>query len=149
MCGDFNSHVGTKSDILEFDQQILHEFGMSTENVECNLNRDIPGNFQYNRMSVDTSLDQLYGDRLLMLCRESDMLIFNGRCGLDSNYGSATTAFNSVVDYVIGSPFIMGKTTMFNIRPFCPMLSDIHCVIAFDIDCSLNALIIIVTINTN
>lgn len=67
-------------------------------------------NIPFKRKSVDVHKDiGNYGSALLDLCRNLELCIMNERCGDDRNVGKATTVENSVIDYIIGSPFIVSS----------------------------------------
>ena len=58
-----------------------------------------------NRISEDKSSNK-YGSELLKLCKSTNLIILNGRCGLDKGIGKFTesnTRGSSVVDYVLCS----------------------------------------------
>ena len=44
-----------------------------------------------------------------------------------------TTCQSSVIDYVIGSPYLLVNTNKFNVCDFDPLFSDKHCVIEVEI----------------
>ena len=52
--------------------------------------------------------------------------MFNGRIGSDNLTGEFTTTKNSVIDYCIGSPYLLSNCSKFNILDFDPLFSDIH-----------------------
>ena len=60
--------------------------------------------------------------------------IFNGRAGEDRGVGKATTKNNSLIDYVIGSPYILSKVKNFKVNPFDPLFSDCHCMVEWQIN---------------
>ena len=67
-----------------------------------------------------------YGKAVLDICKNHLLCIFNGRAGTDRLIGNATTTDGSVIDYVIGSPFLLSKIKHFNINDFDSLFSDKH-----------------------
>ena len=85
---------------------------------------DIP----IERSSVDQLVDRgNYGRELLKVCKDHLLCIFNGRAGNDRLLGKATTTDNTLIDYVIGSPFLISKTIAFDVNDFDNFFSDKHC----------------------
>ena len=54
-----------------------------------------------------------YGNRLLQLCKFTDVHIANGRCGADAYIGKCTTTNTSLIDYVLLSAINFPKVTHF------------------------------------
>ena len=77
-----------------------------------------------------------YGKALLELCRNHMLCIFNGRTGEDRNIGRATTTNDTLIDYVIGSPYLLSKVKHFKVDSFDPLFSDVHCLIEWRINSS-------------
>ena len=86
------------------------------------------------RYSRDTSRINGYGKKLLEICKYNLVCLFNGRVGEDAMVGKETTTFNTVVDYVIGSPILLTKVNVFYVMEFDPLFSDVHCGISFGIE---------------
>ena len=94
LCGDLKSRTGNKSDYVE----------------TCNLERyidTVPNDLYEDNVDVRVSEDNttnVYGDRLLHLCKETGLRIVNGRLCEDKGKGKFT-CFNyfgsSVVDYLL------------------------------------------------
>lgn len=61
------------------------------------------------RYSKDQSRPNNYGYRLLDICKNNYLYIYNGRIGRDSGIGMYTSSGRTVVDYIIGSPQLMSK----------------------------------------
>ena len=68
-----------------------------------------------------------------MLC------IFNGRTGADRNIGKVTTKKKSLIDYVIGSPYLLSKVKIFRVNSFDPLFSDHHCLVEWKINSNKTA----------
>ena len=86
------------------------------------------------RKSEDESKDRYYGDRLLELCLNTGLCIYNGRAGEDKGVGKATTKFKTVVDYVVGSPNLINRCSSFVIQEYDPIFSDAHCKLVYSFD---------------
>lgn len=85
------------------------------------------------RYSEDTASVNGYGKKLLDICKNNMVCMFNGRVGEDYLIGKHTTTFKTVVDYVIGSPFLISMVLNFKVLNFNPLFSDVHCGISFSI----------------
>ena len=51
------------------------------------------------------------------------MCIFNGKAGQNYMMGKATTVYNTMLDYVIGSPHLLTRIKNFKAMDFDPLLS--------------------------
>ncbi|XP_071139805.1 uncharacterized protein [Mytilus edulis] len=100
------------------------------------LDKEIKQNFDFvdldalgickKRSSLDKSVDN-YGNRLLLLCKDLNLLIANGRLFKDKNIGALTCKESTVVDYCIMSPELFTNILDFEILPYDPMLiGDVH-----------------------
>ena len=90
--GDFNGRTGCYCDFILYDQYI--EAGLD-DSIRY---KDIP-----TRANRDNVTDA-YGRRLLELCKTTNLLIANGRLGLDKDVGDFTFYGEkgcSVVDYLL------------------------------------------------
>ena len=70
------------------------------------------------------------GNKLIELCKISDLKIVNGRIGTDKyfgNYTCHTTKGQSTIDYVVMSMELFPKTMDFYIDTLDRCMSDIHC----------------------
>ena len=128
MC-DFNSRIGTQQHFISFDYNFLHDCDVYLDDALTDTLVDEDtlqtlGNSQ-NRTSSDTTSNN-YGNRLIDFCKSSSLYLFNGRIGVDNCKGCFTTTRNSVVDYVIGSPYLLSKCVDFEICDFNNLYSDIH-----------------------
>ena len=82
-------------------------------------------NVPFKRTSKDSKSNK-YGERLLSLCKNMDLLIANGRCGIDQSVDHTTCDDASIVDYVLCSIEIISQFNKFEVLPFCNLLSDKH-----------------------
>ena len=136
LCGDFNSHTGEKSDLSRIDNHIIEALHLDENIIHslCSYDALVELGLPTERANCDKSADRgNYGDELLQLCKNNKLCIFNGRCGNDKGIGRATTTANTVVDYVIGTPFLLSRVAKFDILDYDPLFSDMHHQIIFEI----------------
>ena len=69
-----------------------------------------------------------HGNKLLELCKIAGLCIFNGRVPGDEN-GACTTSKNTTIDYVLGTPQIIGHILQLSVENFDPIFSDVHNII--------------------
>ena len=134
--GDLNAHTLCKDDLVDFDFNVHNGLDLDSDVIESLQTKQtlIDMGLITERYNSDTKIDNGgYGEALVELCRNHQLVIFNGRAGYDKFLGKATTTDNSVIDYVIGSPALLRKTQSFNVRNFDPLFSDKHCAIQFSI----------------
>ena len=93
--------------------------------------------FPTERFSLEISNTNNYGYRLMELCKSLDVHIVNGRFGAHSYILRQTCKNNSVIDYVIMSAELFPCIHSFEVLEFDPLLSDIHCPVAFTINMQL------------
>ena len=136
-CGDLNAHTGTRTDlcvlddiictISGIDEEIINTLDASTQMREFGI--------PLIRHSVDSCQDGgSYGSKLLKVCQNNSLMIFNGRIGEDNLVGKATTTQNSVIDYIIGSPFTANLVDSFKVCDYDPLFSDKHCALQLTIN---------------
>ena len=132
LMGDFNSHTRTLPDFVNVDDQICEFLKLDT-NTMNNLNQNTLDSYGISsvRHNMDKSPVDNYGKRLLNLCKSLDIHIINGRVGNDRNIGNFTCKGSTVVDYCIASPELFNKFLEFEVLPFDPMISDVHCALHF------------------
>ena len=125
LCGDFNSHTGVENDYVIMDDKIIEIGGMDENN---NKNLDVEKSLKANtkRLNCDKLKKDTYGTRLLDLCKNTSMCIYNGRVGTDKSIGEVTTTKNTLIDYFIGQPKLLEHVKDLCVEDFDPMLSDIH-----------------------
>ena len=135
-CGDFNAHTAIKSDLCIVDEFVSETFGIDVSKrnsfrmMEAMEESGIP----LERYSVDKYNDNGgYGRRLLEICQNNMLCIFNGRVGEDCRIGRETTNQHSVIHYVIGPPFLLCNMTRFQVYDFDPLFSDKHCILCTEL----------------
>ncbi|VDI54368.1 Hypothetical predicted protein [Mytilus galloprovincialis] len=84
LLGDFNAHTGTKTDFTEINDYVLNS--VQLEDVINSVNLETLG-IDVSRNSLDLSVNN-YGNRLLQLCQNIELLIVNGRLGKDKGIGA-------------------------------------------------------------
>ncbi|CAG2217111.1 unnamed protein product [Mytilus edulis] len=127
-CGT-NGHI-SKDCTAEFDKNSQADSDVSSEESdeasESESEKDLDAlGICKKRSSLDKSVDN-YGNRLLLLCKDLNLLIANGRLFKDKNIGALTCKESTVVDYCIMSPELFTNILDFEILPYDPMLSDVH-----------------------
>ena len=116
--GDFNSYTST---LDEYESQNDEEFSQFYNQETVFLPDRIP-----SRASLDDHNVNTYGRRLLLLCKNLNLIIVNGRFGRDRGVGNLTCKYGSIVDYVIISSPLTEIIEDFTIEPFDPLFSDVH-----------------------
>ena len=121
LTGDLNARTKNGSDLVTFDREILELLHLDED---TSVRLDIIKNFDLlglpiERFSMDLKEDH-YGKTLLELCKNHMLCIFNGRTGADRNIGKVTTKGNTLIDYVIGSPYLLSKVKIFRVNSFDP-----------------------------
>jgi hypothetical protein len=127
--GDFNARTKDLNDLVSLDSKVLDSLDVVDEYIkdkidEENILEDM--GFQLNRVSQDLKSNN-YGLRLLDLCRNLGLCLFNGRIGCDKGVGSTTCDNISVVDYIMGAPRLFPLISEFKIQEFDCNFSDKHC----------------------
>lgn len=122
LCGDFNAHTLTMSDVTNVLDESDHVIG------DVPFSRLSDYNITETRANQDLTPDRnSYGKKMVEICRNNQVYIFNGRLGDDCNIGQYTTTFNTTIDYFIGTPFVMHSVKKFRILEYDALLSDVHC----------------------
>ncbi len=134
--GDLNAHTGVRPDIVTFDATLCDCLGIDEDTksrLEITQTMETLG-LPVSRASTDQQRDNgNYGEGLLQMCINNMLCIFNGRTGSDNGKGKATTTDGTLIDYVIGSPFILGLTPFFNVLDFDALFSDKHSIVEFEV----------------
>ncbi|XP_071137198.1 uncharacterized protein [Mytilus edulis] len=133
LLGDFNAHTGTKTEFTEINDYVLNS--VQLEDVINSVNLETLG-IDVSRNSLDLSVNN-YGNRLLQLCQNIELLIVNGRLGKDKCIGALTCKNTTIVDYCILSPELFPYISEFEVLPFDPMISDVHNALHVKILCKL------------
>ena len=121
LCGDFNAHTLTISDVANVPD------GNDHVSNDVPLSRLSDYNITENRANQDLTPDRnSYGKKMVEICRNNQVYIFNGRLGEDCNVGQCTTTFNTTIDYFIGTPLVMHSVKKFIILEYDALLPDVH-----------------------
>lgn len=128
LCGDFNCHTGVEDDFVVIDRTLKEVGGIDEDNINYLDVKEIieQSNANVQRMNCDKIRKDVYGNRLLELCKNTSLCIFNGRVGRDKQCGTATTTKNTVIDYFIGHPKLLNTVKDLYVEEFDPIMSDIH-----------------------
>lgn len=68
-----------------------------------------------------------YGQQLLKFCKSYDLLILNGRIGVDAVYPKLLWKDHSMIHYFILRAQFMENIDAFCVNDFSPFFSDAHC----------------------
>ena len=100
--GDFNSRTGQKDDYVPIDSYLSKNFGLEQL---CDDFSDVLNNFQLNSVPLlrdnDDSAINSYGNMMLDFCKNTNLLITNGRLGKTENSRRVTCKDRSTVDYYL------------------------------------------------
>ena len=135
LLGDFNSRVGLKNDVeCEPDDEecCIDEKQMFLYFEEHNL---------MNRVNMDAYVNN-NGNRLIELCRMSNLKIANGRIGRDKRLGNFTCYTSngqSTIDYAIVSMELFPNIVDFYVDVLDKCLSDVHCPICLEMSFKTSA----------
>ena len=136
VAGDFNSYISNKPDFydnIDVDDDTLINV---ENNHEQSTTFDVKSALEQNalpqsRMTNCKHRVNNWGNRFLDLVKGINFFILNGRYGPSS--GKCTTIHESIIDFAIASIDMMPIITNFNTMQFCPLLSDCHVPIEFNI----------------
>ena len=123
LCGDFNSHTGTCNDLVNIDY--VHNIGDDEIVTDTNIIIE-KCNGSIDRANSDKCRNDVYGNKLIDLCKLTNLCFYNGRIGSDKGIGMPTTVKGTVVDYFIGSPLLLMYVKDLYVDKFDPVFSDIH-----------------------
>lgn len=136
ICGDMNAHTLLKEDIIVVEDSMCESIGietLSSNQLQCSsemMELKLP----IQRYNKDIKPDNSgYGTALVELCKNHKLCIYNGRACQDFGIGVETTTDKSLLDYIIGSPYILSIATSFKISDFDPLMSDRHCALSISI----------------
>lgn len=127
ICGCLSAHTGEEDDFVQItDNKIKLE-----DNIEhTSLSQLQLFNIPLKRKSCDVHKGcGNYGQARLEMCSNISICILNGRCGNDISIGKVIRTDNSVIDYMIGSPFILSKVSYFTVHHFDQLLPNKHCLV--------------------
>ena len=126
LLGDFNARTGVKDDFINVNDYVCNAVQLDnvTKQEYDLVNLDLLG-IDCKRYNLDKSVNN-YGNRLLQLCQNLNLLIANGRLGKDRDIGSLTCKESSTVDYCILSPVLSSCVANFEICSFDCLISDVH-----------------------
>ena len=117
LTGDFNAKTNNHCDYLTLN---AHD---AFENLEGVFDQSF---VKLERKNQDQHELDLFGQKLLNLCKISNLQIVNGRLGRDGGFGKFTTTNNSVIDYTVASPELFSEIEDFQILEFNRFMSDVH-----------------------
>lgn len=125
LLGDMNARTGN---LLDFVEQENPEDFFTQNIVDINSFSDIDIleglGIPKMRNSMDETVNR-YGRKLIDLCKNNNLFIFNGRVGNDVR-GNPTSKNLSVIDYIISTASVLQLVNDFEIFDFSKLFSDIH-----------------------
>jgi exonuclease III len=124
--GDFNAHTKEREDYIADPITSSRELyiDISVQTKETLNIKDIP----LTRINADTTAPNNWGRRLIDTCKNTNILIMNGRKGLLSS--RTTTTFNTVIDYILADNGLFHKINNVKVHDFDSLFSDVHCLIS-------------------
>ena len=130
--GDLNGHTNVKPDFLPDDYEERHSPEMFEPLNIQNIFSDL--SLPLNRNSKDTHRANRWGNNILDMCINTQLVICNGRFSHTSS--ECTTIHNTTVDYAICSLDFLKHIKNMSIIDFNNCLSDIHNPIEITFNCS-------------
>ena len=124
LTGDFNAKTKNECDYLTLN---AHD---AFDNLEGIFDQNV---IKTERKNQDTHAVDLFGRKLLNLCKISSLQIVNGRLGPDGRVGRCTTTNDSLIDYTIASPELFQEIEDFQILDFNDFTSDVHNAMVFSL----------------
>ena len=122
LCGDFNAHTLT---LLDFCSTVDDDDQVTAEIPYTNL---LDYDIAVDRCNQDLTPDRnSYGRKMVEICKNNEVFIFNGRLGEDCGVYKPNTTYHTTIDCFLGSPSVMQLVETLKILDFDPMLSDVHC----------------------
>ncbi|MEW8548622.1 MAG: reverse transcriptase family protein [Candidatus Thiodiazotropha sp.] len=131
LTGDFNARTGELRDYTERDDFLSDFFDFDTDTSEFFFQAskleayDMP----VSRKSLDKHTNNI-GFRLLDICRNNNLFIFNGRAHKDRPFGNLTFRQKSVIDYTLATIDTFKFLHEFEIIETDPLFSDGHCLLS-------------------
>lgn len=130
LLGDFNAHT---KNVPDYFTQSLFEEDEHFPDTECiSTDRLTKYNIPLTRETCDDLALNTWGRNLLDICRNSQLIIVNGRKGINSV--KPTTCHNTIVDYVLCNVDLFNSITEVIIDDFDRLFSDVHCFITFNLE---------------
>jgi exonuclease III len=125
ICGDFNSRTNLDADYVSCDVNDRH-FRYNLENYDDNYIEDVP----MSRRNMDEHKRDAYGEKLLDICKSTNLRLLNGRFlgdfkGRPTCYSPAGAP--SVIDYFAAHVSLLHKVKLFRVHDVTPL--SIHCMI--------------------
>ena len=131
LSGDFNARTAEMRDYKECDNFLadLFDFDNDTINFFSVANKLPDYNILQDRKSKDNQTNN-NGYKLIDLCKNHNLFIFNGRLDNDRSMGNYTFRQTSVIDYTIGTLDVLKLIGQFEIIETDPIFSDGHCILS-------------------
>jgi hypothetical protein len=127
LTGDTNGRIGRLNDFISTDPHFIEMFDIDIE-LQAQLNQyAILENLSVplERCSLDHKTN-VNGLRLIQICRNNNLFLFNGRLFKDKSKGSFTFRNKSVIDYVMATAACFKYISDFEIIETDSLFSDGH-----------------------
>jgi hypothetical protein len=134
LAGDTNSRVGTLRDFIYSDSHINEIF-----NIDLDLQNQLDKYTILNNLSIPLNRNSkdcrtnTQGFRLIDICKNNNLFLFNGRLFKDKNTGSYTFRDKSVIDYVCSTADCLEYVTHFEILETDSLFSDGHYALSWNV----------------
>ncbi|KAK3107329.1 hypothetical protein FSP39_011987, partial [Pinctada imbricata] len=128
LIGDFNARTSDIPDFTQVDDNLFEILEIENE-IDIQFNDHINltlNNIPLDRFTQDIKHANNYGNKLLNMCRKTNMYITSGRFGADRYIGKVTCKDTSVVDYFIVNSKVFSIIEEFEVIGFDPLFSDVH-----------------------
>ena len=134
LLGDFNARTASLTDINEIDNALCDFADIDASSVfDTDIFQYLNVNgMSYERFSQDKQTNRT-GRTLIDFCKVHDLLLLYGRAYQDKLVGKLTCKNAPTVDYVISSANALHLFADFNIDDLCPLHSDVHSPITFNL----------------
>ena len=133
--GDLNARTGVKEDYCNIDSHICNKYGC-TQRIDESA--EIMGYFERSqvplaRVKSDLNVN-VYGNQLILFCKNTDLFILNGRLVDDRINKKFTCKDKSVVDYFLSTANMFSYLQNFSIFEFSNLYSDAHCALSINLN---------------
>ena len=135
LLGDFNSRVGLMDDYLKIDSYISKTFGLEELSDEFS---EMIYNFETNAVPLnrqnDDQVTNNYGNMMIDFCKNTNLLILNGRLGNVKNNKQVTCKERSTVDYFLCTSGLFDVLQNLEVCNFDHLFSDAHSPLTVDLN---------------
>ena len=127
LLGDFSSRTGLIDDYLKIDSYMSKTFGLEELTDEFS---EMMYNFETNSVPLNRQNDDQvinsYGNMMIDFCKNTNLLILNGRLGNVRNNKQVTCKDRSTVDYILCTSGLFDVLQNLEVCNFDHLFSDAH-----------------------